>query len=185
MTLATQTNVNGIDVEALRGCIEACDRDPAQAQTKWRVTSQWVGGTRSDHHVDGVEIGGKRIERQFTLRTDEPHELVGGNAYANPQEYLLAALNACMMVGYAAVAALKGIQLTRLEVTVSGDIDLRGFLGLADVPRGYTTLHQRVRIAGHASREELEELHRAVQATSPNLWNITRPIQVTSELVID
>jgi hypothetical protein len=39
------------------------------------------------------------VSRHFAIDIDEPFELGGGNAFANPQEYLLAGLNACMIVG--------------------------------------------------------------------------------------
>jgi len=51
------------------------------------------------------------VPRRFAIDIDEPFELGGGNAYANPQKYLLAALNACIIVGYAALCALQGITL--------------------------------------------------------------------------
>ena len=55
---------------------------------------------------------GKKIGRHFVISIDEPLELCGTNQYPNPQEYLLAATNACMIVGYVAVAALMGVKLT-------------------------------------------------------------------------
>ena len=70
------------------------------------------------------------MQKDFTIRVDEPLELCGTNQFPNPQEYLLAALNACMIVGYVAACALEGITLQELRIETSGDIDLRGFLGL-------------------------------------------------------
>ena len=55
--------------------------------------------------TDGTLLG-QRVTKDFTIRVDEPYELCGANQFANPQEYLLAALNACMIVGYSAVCAL-------------------------------------------------------------------------------
>jgi hypothetical protein len=40
-----------------------------------------------------------------------PCELGGSNRFANPQEYLLAALNACVTVGYVGQCAVRGIAL--------------------------------------------------------------------------
>ena len=176
---------NGIDLDALQCAISGIMADPAQGETTWSVLSQWKGGTRSDHHVSGLTIGGQRVERPFTIKIDEPFELTGSNQYPNPQEYLLSALNACMMVGYAAVAALMGINLTRLEVETTGDIDLRGFLGIdASVAPGYVNLNQVVRIDGDGDAAQFEELHKAVRATSPNYYNITRAIEVDSRMVV-
>ncbi|MCC5828484.1 MAG: OsmC family protein [Phycisphaeraceae bacterium] len=187
MTTSTQTPqvINGIDVTALQSCIDAIQADPGAGQSRWTIHSQWMGGTRSDHHVDGVEIGGNPIDRKFLIQIDEPFELTGTNEHPNPQEYLLAALNACMMVGYAAVAALMGIRLTKLEVRTTGDIDLRGFLGIdAQVPNGYQTLEQRVMIDGDGTPGQFESLHRTVQMTSPNYFNLTHAVPVRSTLVV-
>ncbi|MBX3365349.1 MAG: OsmC family protein [Phycisphaeraceae bacterium] len=180
------TTVNGIDVAALRGCIVDIQSDSARGQTSWAVTSTWKGGTRSDHAVRGFGFGGRYIERPFTISVDEPHELCGTNEFANPQEYLMSALNACMMVGYSAVAALMGITLTKLEIDLRGDIDLRGFLGIdAKVKPGYGNLQQTVRIAGDATEEQFRQLHEIIKATSPNFFNITTAIPTGSRLVIE
>ena len=177
---------NGIDLDQLKDAMKAIEADPAAGMTRWSVRSQWVGGTRSDHHVEGFEIGGHFVRRPFTIRIDEPHELTGSNQHANPQEHLLSAMNACMMVGYAAVAGLMGITLSKLEVTTEGEIDLRGFLGLDEsVLKGYPRLTQTVRIAGDGTPEQFTQLHETVKATSPNYDNITRAIQADSRLIVE
>jgi len=184
--MTTKTQTNGIDVSALRDTIEQVTANPAAGQTHWAVRSEWKGGTRTDHTIDGAAIGGERIARGFQVKIDEPLELCGTNEYANPQEYLMSAINACMMVGYSAVAALMDIELTRLEVELEGDIDLRGFLAIdPSVSNGYDSLRQTVRIAGNGTPEQMRELHEAVQATSPNYFNITQAIPMNSELVVE
>jgi len=186
--MSTQTKtqrVNGIDTQALRQSIEGISENPAAGQTTWQVSSRWKGGTRTEHVVDGVVIGGETVDRGFRIQIDEPLELCGTNEYANPQEHLMSAINACMMVGYSAVAALMGITLTRLEVELTGDIDLRGFLGIdASVPSGYERLEQVVRLDGDATPEQFQKLHETVLATSPNYFNITRAIPTHSTLRI-
>jgi uncharacterized OsmC-like protein len=183
---AEPTIVNGIDVDALRALIEGVKGDAAQGKTHWRVTSLWQGQTRSRAQVDGFKIGGARISRQFSIDVDEPCELGGSNRFANPQEYLLAALNACMVVGYAAQCALRGITLEKLEIETDGEIDLRGFLGIDPaVPPGYDKLSYVVRIKGSGTREQFAEIHKAVMATSPNFHNVSRPVDLEPTLVVE
>ena len=154
--------------------------------THWRVASAWQGGTHSRAQVDGFAIGGANVPRRFSIDIDEPFELGGGNAYANPQEYLLAALNACMIVGYTALCALQGIALQKLEITTEGDIDLRGFFGLDPaVAAGYRELRSRVVIKGDGTEEQFRKIHEMVLATSPNFYNITRAVRVAPELTIE
>jgi uncharacterized OsmC-like protein len=178
--------VNGIDTDAVHTLIDDVDGDPAKGMTHWRVASAWQGGTHSRAQVDGFAIGGANVPRRFVIDMDEPLEIGGGNAYANPQEYLLAALNACMIVGYTALCALQGIALEKLEITTEGDIDLRGFFGLDPaVPAGYRELQSRVVISADGSEEQLRKIHEMVLATSPNFHNITRAVRVAPELTIE
>lgn len=177
---------NGIDRDDLEGLIDSVRQDPRQGQTRWGVTTRWQGGTVTETRVSEYQIGGDRVEKDFSIRIDEPLELGGTNTAPNPQEVLLAATNACMTVGYAAVATLMGIELKSLEIEIGGDIDLRGFLALDEgVKPGYDALHYTVRIESNASAEQLRELHEAVVATSPNRFNMANAITVTSDLVIE
>jgi uncharacterized OsmC-like protein len=185
-TPAAPAAVNGIDVAALRETVRAIEAAPALGMTRWSVRSRWMGGTRTDHEVRTATIGDAQVARGFTLHVDEPLELCGTNLHPNPQEVLMSALNACMMVGYSAVSALMGIRLTRLEIDLEGDIDLRGFLGIDPaVKPGYDHLRQTVRIAADASPEAIERVHAVVKATSPNWFSLTTAIPVRSTLVVE
>jgi uncharacterized OsmC-like protein len=178
--------VNGIDTDAVHALIDDVDSDPAAGMTHWRVASAWQGGTHSRAQVDGFAMGGANVSRRFSIDIDEPLELGGGNAFANPQEYLLAALNACMIVGYTALCALQGVALEKLEITTEGDIDLRGFFGLdPTVAAGYRALRSRVVIKGDGTEEQFRKIHEMVMATSPNFYNLTRAVAVQPALTIE
>ena len=185
MTTTETRMVNGIDTEALRGAIEAVAQDPAQGMTHWEVTSHWRGGARSDTRATSYTIGGRRVPKDFTIRIDEPLELGGTNQFANPQEYLLAALNACMIVTYTAYCALEGIELEELRISTEGEIDLRGLFGLdATVKPGYEQLRYTVHIKGSGSPEQFEKIHRTVMATSPNYFNVAQAVPLRARLVV-
>jgi len=188
MSLAEVTNhrVNGIDMDALGDVVEAVAQDPAKGRVAFRVASAWAGGTKSRATVESYTLGGEEIPRRFTMDVDEPHELLGDNTAPNPQEYLMTALNACIMVGYVAGAALKGIALEKLEVETHGTLDLRGFLGLdPDVVPGYQTLSYVVRIKGDGSDDDFCDIHQTVMRTSPNYFNVTQPINVEAVLAVE
>lgn len=178
--------VNGIDVEALSGVIEEVKKDPAKGVVEFRVTSAWKGQTQSETSIDSYTIGGEQVKRQFKVSVDEPFELLGQNTAPNPQEYLMTALNACVMVGYVAGAAMKGIALSKVEIETSGQLDLRGFLGLdSTVKPGYDSIQYVVRIAGNGTAEDFQEIHENVMRTSPNYFNITQPIRLDGKLVVE
>ena len=178
--------VNGINVDDLLELRASIEQDPSRGITNWRVTTTWQGQARSRAEVSGFGIGGVEVPRRFSLDVDEPNELGGSNAFANPQEYLLAALNACMIVGYSAQCAIRGINLESLEIETKGDIDLRGFLGIdSSVAPGYESLSYTVRIKGDGTREQFEEIHKAVMATSPNFFNVANAVTLNPTLVIE
>ena len=177
--------VNGLDVGALGETVEAIEQDSSKALVAFNVTTRWAGQCRSESTVDGYTLGGERIARQHKIVADEPVELLGSDGAPNPQELLMAAFNACIMVGYVAGASLKGINLESVEIRTRGELDLRGFLGLDEsVPPGYETLEYDVLIKGDGSNEDFEEIHQTVMKTSPNYFNISRPIRVNGSLSV-
>jgi len=178
--------VNGIDVDAVNQAIQDIAQDSAKGLTRWQVTTSWRGGTRTETKVDSYQIGGETIRKNFQILTDEPLELFGTNQAPNPQEVLMAALNACMAVGYAANCALRGIELEELRIETQGDLDLRGFFSLdPEVKPGYDELRYTVHIKGKATEAQFREVHEAVSATSPNRFNIANPIRLKADLIID
>ncbi|MFG0326180.1 MAG: OsmC family protein [Phycisphaerales bacterium JB037] len=178
--------LNGVSPGAITELIGAVADDPAKGMTSWSVRTLWEGGNRTMSRVDHYKIGGRTVAKDWTIRTDEPLEIGGTNTQPNPQEYLLAAVNACMMVTYVDYAAVQGIRIDEIEIETEGDIDLRGLFQLGeDVNPGYDRLDYRVRIKADASREQLEALHETVRRTSPNFANMARAVAMNSTLVID
>ena len=177
--------VNGLDLPALGEVVEAIEQDASQAAVGFAVTTRWTGQTRSETVVDGFTMGGERIARSHKIVADEPCQLLGADSAPNPQELLMAAFNACITVGYVAGAAIRGITLESLEIHTKGQLDLRGFLGLSDsVPAGYETIDYEVRIKGDGTPEDFEAIHQNVILTSPNYFNMSRPIRMNPKLSV-
>ena len=177
--------VNGINVDDLVGLVAEVEQDASKGKTNWHVATTWKGQARSRSEITGFSIGGEAVSRCFSIDIDEPLELGGSNMFANPQEHLIAALNACMTVGYVAQCAVRGITLESLEIETNGEIDLRGFLGIdPNVAPGYEGLAYTVRIKGNATKQQFAEIHEAVMATSPNFYNISRPVALKPTLVV-
>jgi uncharacterized OsmC-like protein len=181
----TRNVVNDIDLDALNEVVGAIGADPAKALVRFTVATRWTGQTGSRSKLSQIELGGEKIARDFEILADEPEQLLGKNSAPNPQELLMAAVNACMTVGYVAGAALHGIELETLEIETTGQLDLRGFLGLDDaVPPGYEQIDYVVRIAGNGTPDQFEAIHRNVMATSPNYFNMARPIRMNGTLAV-
>ena len=178
-------SVNGLDLAKLGGIVESIEQDVANAPLSFQVTTRWAGGTRTETEVGDISFGRETLPRDFTIVADEPTEICGTNTAANPQELLMAAFNACISVGYVAGASMKGINLDKLEIRTSGTLDLRGFLGLSDeVAPGYEQIDYQVTIAGDGSPEDFAAIHEQVMKTSPNYFNLGRPIRLNGRLQV-
>lgn len=185
-TEVTGRQVNGLDVDALAEVMREIARDPAKGQVQFRVRSEWKGQTRSRAEVESYTIGGQEVHRHFTIDADEPFELLGRNTAPNPQELLMTALNACITVGYVAGASMKGIALEKVEIETSGALDLRGFLGIdPSVRPGYDAIQYVVRIKGNGTAEQFQEIHETVARTSPNYFNLSRPVRLDARLEVE
>jgi uncharacterized OsmC-like protein len=186
MSTFVKNRVNGLDMDQLARVVGEVQGDPAAGLAGFRVATEWKGATRTESVVTQWSLGGRSLPRDFAIPSDEPEEILGGASAPNPQELLMAGLNACLMVGYVAQASVLGVRIERLFIECEGTLDLRGFLGLdPDVSPGYEEIRFTVRIRCDGSREQIEQIHRNAQATSPNAWNLGRPVRLVPTLVVE
>ena len=118
---------------------------------------------------------------------DEPPHLLGENTAPNPSESVLAALGACLAVGYMANASQRGIALTEITIEIEGDIDVSAVWGLGDTPDGKVAGFTAVRVKAHlvggnASREELADIVEWANKWSPVANTLRNNVAVTATL---
>jgi uncharacterized OsmC-like protein len=103
------------------------------------------------------------------IETDMPPALGGAGSGPNPGWFFRASVAACCSTVIAAQAARLGINLSKLEVTVEGEGDHRGMLGVEDaISAGHSAIRTNVRISAQdATSEQLEELVQWAAAHSP------------------
>jgi len=175
--------VNGIHLDTLQGTVHAIEQDPVLGQCRFRARNTWLGGNHNRTTITGFYGARQEIahKQQFELHADEPPILAGGDEGANPVEHLLNALAACVTTSMVAHAAVRGIHIEELESELEGEIDLRGFLGLADdVPKGFTDIRINFRVK--ADVDNMERLKR-LTAYSPVFNTITRGANVEIQVV--
>ncbi len=150
---------NGIDLNVLKETVGAIQKDPELGKCKFRARNKWIDANHNCTTISGF-YGAKQEmthKQEFELHADEPPILAGGDEGANPVEHLLNALASCVTTSLVAHAAVQGIHIESLESELEGDIDLRGFLGLApDVPKGYTNI--RVKFKVNTDSENVKKL---------------------------
>ncbi len=186
--MATTTVRNGIDVDQLLQTIEAAKQDESIGNFTFRATSTWKEGTYNLGAIQNFVHAGEEDETReapFTLEGDEPPVLLGDNRGPNAVELVLQALGFCYAVGYVANAAAQGIELTRMDYEVEGDIDVRTFLGLDGPRAGFSEIRVTGRVSSpSATDEQLTDLCTYVQDTSPVRDIIANAVPVNTSLEI-
>ena len=180
MSQATISGViNGINVDRLGDTIEGIQKNPALATSQFRATNRWISGGHNRSSIQGFYAAGQEDttrSKPFVLDADEPPVLLGEDHGANPVEFVLHALAACLTTGLVYHAAARGIRVESVESKLEGDLDLQGFLGLSDkVRRGFKEIRAQFKVKSDATAEQLKELTRF----SPVHDIVTNPVPVS------
>ena len=184
--MATTNMRNGVDVDRLGELVQRIQADPTQGILKFETRSRWERGLRTHSEASYFWLGGERDttrKQPHAVDADMPTSLGGGDSAPTAIELVLAALGSSLALGYAAQAAMRGVTLESLELTLQGDLDMRMVLGLTD--RVHSGL-QLIRIKGQArcdaSDEVLKEIKEAVERSSV-VWNtLSHPVKIISTL---
>ena len=183
--MTEQKIVNGVNVDQLFGTINAITETPSLANFNFRASNRWINGSHNQTTIkDFYGAGQEDTSRQkaFVLDNGEPAALLGHDEGANPVEFVLHALAGCLTTSLVFHAAAQGIQLDEVESQLEGDVDLRGFLGLAkDVRNGYKNIRITFRIKADVPKEKLQELCQLAQQRSPVFDIVTNQVPVTVE----
>lgn len=154
--------INGVEVERMGATVQAVQQNPALAGFQFRATNQWINGGHNRSTIKGFYGAGQEDKlrtKPFVLDADEPPLLLGQDQGANPAEYVLHALAACLTTSMVYHAAARGIRIESMESTLEGELDLQGFLGLSGQIRpGYKEIRAHFTVTSDASPEQLREL---------------------------
>src|SRR5271163_4109969 len=144
-----------------------------------RITIRAKGGQTDAPVACSVDIG-------RAIYQAEAHKGVGGaGGGACSGDLLLGSLAACAQITCQMVAAAMGIPTERIQVTVKGDLDLRGTLGISKEARvGFESIRVSfdVRAPG-ATPEQLSALQAKTEQYCVVMQTLMRPPRLHAEWV--
>lgn len=157
----TDKIVNGVNVTAWRETVDAVKADTGLAAFNFRADNRWLGGSLNKTSIAAFYGAGETQDRAapFFYDNDEPPVLFGTDTSANPAEFLLHALVGCLTTSIAYHAAANDIVVEEMESEISGDMDARPFLNLADdIKPGFITIDAKIRVKTSATADQIKEL---------------------------
>jgi len=163
-----------LDIRSLQKPLkEQYRRDPQSS----RITLTAKGSETATPLSCSVDIG-------RAIYAAEAHKGVGGTGGAACSgDLLIGALAACAQLTCQLVATAMGIPTRKIEVTVSGDMDLQGTLGLSkEVPVGFQAIRAKFDVdAPNATPEQLKALQEKTEQYCVVMQTLLHPPKVESE----
>ncbi len=148
-------------------------REPASS----RITITAKGSETATPLSCSVDIGRAIYEA-------EAHKGVGGSGTAACSgDLLIGALAACAQLTCQLVATAMGVPARRIDVTVHGDMDLQGTLGLSkEIPVGFQAIRVRFSVdAPEASPEQLRSLQEKTEQYCVVFQTLLHPPKIETE----
>ena len=180
---------NGVDSEQMYGTLDAIKANPELGIFQFRAHNHWIDGAHNRSTIKAFYGAGQEDSTRtaaFTVDAGEPAVLLGSDTGANPAEYLLHALAACLTTTLVYVAAARKVRLTEVESTLEGDMDVRGALGLSDeVRNGFSNIRVSFKVQGDAPAEKLREVVERAQARSAVFDMVTNGVPVEVGVITD
>jgi uncharacterized OsmC-like protein len=142
-----------------------------------------AGGVETDPFHGNVVLGseGHGVELPFGI-----HHAVGGyHDTPNPGDMLCAALAACLDSTVRIIADRLGVTLSRLEVEVTADVDVRGTLLVdTNVPVGFQTMrcHVDIQASEGTDAKRVNKLMAASERSCVNLQTLRSGVSIQTSL---
>jgi uncharacterized OsmC-like protein len=186
MSVETGVSRNGVNTEQLFATLNLIKEQPELAKFQFRAANRWIDGAHNRSRIQGFyAAGGEDTSRAeaFELDAGEPAILLGADTGPNPAEYLLHALAACLTTSIVYVAAARKLPLTSVESVVTGDMDVRGALGVDPEPRnGFERIGVSFRVTGDVPDEKLREVVERARQRSAVYDMVTNGVPVALEV---
>jgi uncharacterized OsmC-like protein len=170
--VSTAQNLNGVDLSAVGDIAEGFRREPESGRTHFQADVSWLGGYRTEAHLDGVAV----------VHGDEPKSLAGTGTGPSPEAMLLAAAAQCLIVGVAGIASARGIAIESLRVAAAGSVNLAAAYGVVMGDPGFAHIELTVHLKADAPPDQLESLVDDALATAPIPNTIAHPVPVAARL---
>ena len=163
-----------IDLKAIQKPLKEQYRSDPSAS---RITLRARGGQTGTPLSCSVDIG-------RAIYQAEAHRGVGGaGTAACSGDLLLGALAACAQLTCQMVATAIGIPVHHIEVTVEGDLDLRGTLGVSkEVPVGFEQIRVYFEVdAPEATAEQLDKLRERTEQYCVVMQTLAQPPKIQAQ----
>ena len=168
---------NNVSLENLEKTLTAFRADPGKARKTNRVEGVWNLEAGHSQFTARVAFEGG----EMTLEADQPTGQGGGGTRPGPMLYCLYGLASCYTATFATTAAVMGIELKRLEVTVESDVNFAPVFDLSEEPI-IEGMRITLSVESDAPQEQIEEVERLAAQRCPGVYCMANAIPFETRL---
>ena len=168
---------NNVSLENLEKTLTAFRADPGKARKTNRVEGVWNLEAGHPQFTARVAFEGG----EMTLEADQPTGQGGGGSRPGPMHYCLFGLASCYTATFATTAAVMGVELKKLEVTVESDVNFAPVFGLSEEPT-IEGVRITLSVESEAPQEQVEEVERLAAQRCPGVFCMANAIPFETRL---
>jgi uncharacterized OsmC-like protein len=173
--------LNRIDLKGFNKVRDTFSKDRSKCKKTIEVSGRWR------LEVDyGPQFELKlKTERagEITVQTDETIILGGGGTAVHPVHYCMAGFAGCFTAAFAKWAAMRGIELKRLETRIIADIDLTTGFGIEDGIDAVENFNLELTVESDANLKELNDILEDTKRRCFCMYCIQTPIIPKIEMI--
>ena len=156
--------------------VEQCQDDASAAQLDFNFEGTWR--TNSDQ----VQFSGdvQFPQGELTLNADFPPFLGGEGRAPSALTYCFYGAMSCYGSTFATQAAMAGVRLDAMTISLKLGVDFRTALGVGDFPP-MTGVKFNVKVKSDASDVDIQKVKELTDERCPAIWAMQNPVPFTTD----
>ncbi len=172
--------MNNVNVSALEQVAREAEADASKAKRTQKIEGEWLLAAGGPQFRAEVSFEGGKI----LFESDQPKNLGGGGTKPGPLHYCFFGLVSCYTATFAAMAAIKGIELKMLTARLEGNLNFSRVFGLSREPV-MEEIRIILQVKSDAPREKLEEVEKLASERCPAVFALTEKVRLNTALEVN
>jgi putative redox protein len=170
--------MHNVRVEQINDVAKQSDTDPSLAQLDFNFEGTW------NTETDKVQFTGdvKFPNGEITLEADFPAFLGGEGRAPSALTYCFYGAMSCYGSTFATQAAMMGVEIEEMKISLSLGVDFRSALGVGSFPpmKGFNF---EVFVKSSASNEDIQKVKKLTDERCPAIWAMQNPVPYTTSAI--
>ena len=167
--------MHNVRIKQINTMVEQCQEDASAAQLDFNFEGTWC--TNSDQIQFSGDV--QFPQGELTLNADFPPFLGGKGRAPSALTYCFYGAMSCYGSTFATQAAMAGVTLDAMTISLKLGVDFRTALGVSDFPP-MTGFEFNVKVESDASDVDIQRVKELTDERCPAIWAMQNPVPFTT-----